>query len=589
MNKLGAHWIKVHGRPQDLDYLRQLQPPSVKLVDGNVPDVQWVSDVFVAVPSTWIVLRSHAMSEQKDDVRRDPAGTGARHAREWRSHIDRLRAEAQRRGLPFPPDAQLIVLGINEPILDAPGDLPVEQRMAEMRKRAEELDIYTEALLDTCRLSGLIAGALNLSVGWPTNWDLPGHPRPGAPPDWSVFPRTYKAIKRCGAILFKHEYWDNRGPTEGWRWWAGRYEQCPWDVPIIIGECGLDMYVSRGGEVAEENRGWRGWLKPEQYLAQLQYYHERVILDPRIHSIQPYTSDYSHPWSSFDLLDLYPALVAHANAVKERPLPSKVWTGYVTADKLNFRAGASTDSAVIRTLDQGTAVTVQAQAGDWYLATHDGTPGYVYAAYISDTAPTTVYVPVVQTPSDRDGIIQRLSAEYGVDERLVRAVLKIESGGEGFVNGRLKIRFEPHVFKSRLQAIFDQLFTVGDPAWDGKQHKYHGAPFHGNQEKEHAALASALAAVEAAAYESASYGAPQIMGFNYATAGYTSAKAMMEAFAQDEAAQFKAMFEFFKNQRDINGVSPLDCLRAGDLVSFSRLYNGNGQAEYYAHLILEAM
>lgn len=569
--------------------MRDLQPPSVKLVDPNVPDVQWVSDTFVAAPHAWLVLRSHAMSEQKGDVMRDVAGTGARHAGEWRMHVDTLRAEAQRRGLPFPPDSQLLVLGINEPVLDAPGALPVDQRMAEMRKRAAELDLYTEAFLDTCARLGLVAGALNLSVGWPTNWDLPGHPLPGAAPDWSLFPRSYAAIKRGKHFLFLHEYWDNRGPAVGWGWWAGRYQQCPWDVPIIIGECGLDMYVSKGDSVAKENRGWRGWLKPEGYLAQLCEYHERVLLDPRIHSIQPYTSDFSHPWSSFDLLPLYSGLVAYAQEAAQRPAPQQPWTGYVTATNgLNLRAGAGTSTAIIRTLPLGTAVTVQARVGAWYLVTHAGTPGYMAAEFISDHAPTTVFLPVVATPGD-DDLLQHLATDFDIDVALVRAVLAVESGGDGFQDGRLKLRFEPHILRERLLALFDGPFTVGEPAWNGNMHRHNGVLFHGSQDGEYAALTDAIALTTAACYEAASYGAGQLMGVNHAVAGYDSAQAMMTAFARDAATHLRAVLMFCKNSHDANGRSALDCLRAGDFLGFAQIYNGAGQPAVYADRIRQAL
>jgi len=149
-HKLGTHWIKTHGRPEDLKFIRDLQPPSVKLVAGDVPDPQWISDVYSAAPNTLIVLRSWAMSEQKSDMAADPAGTGKRHAREWSGHIERLRTEAKRRNLPFPATEQLVVLGINEP---------------EVWTHLQQTVDYTVAFLDACKKLALTAGALNLSVG----------------------------------------------------------------------------------------------------------------------------------------------------------------------------------------------------------------------------------------------------------------------------------------------------------------------------------------------------------------------------------------------------------------------------------------
>ena len=109
--------------------------------------------------------------------------------------------------------------------------------------------------------------------------------------------------------------------------------------------------------------------------------------------------------------------------------------------------------------------------------------------------------------------------------------------------------------------------------------------FHGDQVLERVALNLAAQIGRRAAVEAASYGAGQIMGFNYATCGYDSAEAMVAAFSANEETQIRATFEYFRNRKDDKGRSCLDCLQDGDLVGFAALYNGPGQAEYYAGLI----
>lgn len=252
-HKLGVHWIKVHGRPEDLEFIRRLQPLSVKLVAGDVPDVQWISDTFQAAPNTLIVLRSHAMSEQKSDVAADSAFTGRRHAQEWGNHIEKLRNEAKRRKLPFPENDQLCVLGINEP---------------EVWNHLQQTVDYTVAFLDACKRLGMTAGALNLSVGWPANNG------PDTPPNWTPYEPVRAALIRGRHYLFLHEYHDLAGPSELWGWWCGRYEKCPWpDVKIIIGEYGIDRYVKDGNidhdvdwnaDEVKSRRGWQGWLTKER-------------------------------------------------------------------------------------------------------------------------------------------------------------------------------------------------------------------------------------------------------------------------------------------------------------------------------------
>ncbi len=398
-HKIGVHWIRTHGRPEDYDYILRLQPPSAKLIAGDVPDPQWISDVCRAAPNTLLVLRSWAMSEQKGDMATDPAGTGRRHATEWNSHVEKLRNEAKRRNLPFPALEQLCVLGINEPPLDAPEDLSVDVRMAEMRKRAVEADQYTVAFLTTCRSFGLTAGALNISVGWPTNWDLAGHPRPGNPPDWSLFEGTHAAIIRGRHYLFLHEYWDLQGHREMWRWWAGRYLQCPWpDVKIIMGECGLDRYVKEGNRIPGDKRGWRAWLSPEQHAAQISAYHEEVLKDKRIHSIQPYSTDFSKPWDSFDLFDAQPLILAYADEVRSRPAQPQPaqWTGYVTAPAgVNLRSGPGTENAIIYAIPYGEIVAVTAISGEWLEITHNSTIGFVFAQFIGKDQPHTILLPII--------------------------------------------------------------------------------------------------------------------------------------------------------------------------------------------------
>lgn len=368
-HKLGVHWIKTHGRLEDLEFIRRLQPSSVKLVAGDVPDVQWISDTFQAAPHALLVLRSWSMSEQKSDMAADPAFTGKRHAQEWYSHIEKLRNEAKRRNLPFPPLEQIVVLGINEP---------------EVWNHLQQTVDYTVAFLDACQRLGMTAGALNLSVGWPANNG------PDTPPNWTPYEPVHAALIRGRHYLFLHEYHDIVGPSELWGWWCGRYEKCPWpDVKIIIGEYGIDRYVKDGG-IATDRRGWRGWLSADQYAVQIEEYHEALLKDKRIHSVQIYSSDYSHPWSSFDLPDLYPQLLAYADEVRSRPAQPQLvaWTGYVTATAgLNLRALPSTNGHILRMLKCGDELTVMGNAGDWLTVQHEGATGYVAAQWVSRDKP----------------------------------------------------------------------------------------------------------------------------------------------------------------------------------------------------------
>lgn len=196
-------------------------------------------------------------------------------------------------------------------------------------------------------------------------------------------------------------------------------------------------------------------------------------------------------------------------------------------------------------------------------------------------------VRLLDTPNHRHDTISRLAAQYDVAVNKVRAVLKIESGGAGFRDGRLIIRFEPHVFFDRIGDKGDCLltFSMGTPRWDGKYHQMklsiddRWRPVHQSQDSEWQAVAMATMIDAKAAWESCSMGAPQLMGFHYAMLGYVSAQEMAFDFCQSEWRQLDAMFRWMDN------TGALRALREDDYLRFATIYNGTGQAERYAELI----
>jgi len=268
VNALGVYWSPWHRRPTDYEYFMALQPAVFKIMDGGRPDYEWAR---VNLPGTLVIARDHAMSEQKSDMLADPAGTGARHAWEWSEKTD---------DLGFDP-ANTLVLGINEPPVWDVGVIPA-------------LVAYTVAFLDGCSQHGLRGGALQLSVGWPANTG------DGTPPDWAPYNGVEAAIQRGRHALVVHEYWADAGPDEMWGWWGGRFMACTWDVPIIIGETGIDMYVKHGGGY-QGTRGWTGQTDPGRYAAECAEYVRLCQQDARFFAATPFTTDYANQeWGSFD-------------------------------------------------------------------------------------------------------------------------------------------------------------------------------------------------------------------------------------------------------------------------------------------------
>ena len=155
-----------------------------------------------------------------------------------------------------------------------------------------------------------------------------------------------------------------------------------------------------------------------------------------------------------------------------------------------------------------------------------------------------------------------MADSLGIPPRLARAILQVESGGQGFgKDGRLLIRFEPGVFVSRAGVSV--------------------AATHAGQAGEWQAFTQATAANKNAALNSISMGLPQIMGFNYQLVGYDSVEAMYADFSSGLAAQQKAFFRFMTRAA---GGALLAAAKRNDLQGVARYYNGDQTGVYAARL-----
>lgn len=402
-DKLGVYWSVMHRRPQDYDYFKRQQPSVFKIMDGGTGDYSWADS---HLPDSVIVARDWALSEQHDDMLRDPAGTGQRHAEEWHTHQQRLG---------FDP-AKTLVLGINEPRIWEP-DVP------------EALRLYTVAMCDEASKLGLRVGAMQLAVGWPNNTGT------DTPPDWSPWHGVEDAIKRGRHMLVLHEYWADNGPGENWGWWAGRSLKCPWQVPIVIGECGIDMQV-KDGSVAANQRGWQGRMHPTRYAQELADYVGRMSVDSRFIGCAVFASDFaSHEWYSFDIEPAYQAILAtpipdvkpDAKPV-ETHLPS-IQNGKPTAivdapAGANIRSGPGLDYPVLGAEPYGTVMEVigKNEAGDWWQVEMEHVTGWVNGMIVKVS--NVAGVPVVSSSTPSPSVPQPLDTW----EASYPFVLNIEGG-----------------------------------------------------------------------------------------------------------------------------------------------------------------
>lgn len=179
------------------------------------------------------------------------------------------------------------------------------------------------------------------------------------------------------------------------------------------------------------------------------------------------------------------------------------------------------------------------------------------------------------TPLSQQGFADARSG-LGVGAAELWAVLHVETSGCGFLpDRRPKILFERHLFSRLTGGQFDDEDPdVSDPSpggyGPGGAHQYDR-------------LAAAIQLDRAAALLSASWGLGQVLGRNFATAGFADVEAMVAAMVGGEDAQLKAMANFIS----ANGID--HSLAAHDWQGFARRYNGpNFAANNYDGLLSDA-
>jgi hypothetical protein len=164
-----------------------------------------------------------------------------------------------------------------------------------------------------------------------------------------------------------------------------------------------------------------------------------------------------------------------------------------------------------------------------------------------------------------DAGVGAASDRAGVGLPELWAVISVETSGCGFLaDRRPKILFERHIFSRLTGGQFDQDDPdVSQPTPGG----YGAAGAH-----QYERLAVALQLDEAAALQSASWGLGQVLGTNFAAAGFGGVADMVGAMAASEDGQLKAMTAFIKTK----AMDQL--LRDHDWAGFARRYNGPNYA-----------
>ena len=163
-----------------------------------------------------------------------------------------------------------------------------------------------------------------------------------------------------------------------------------------------------------------------------------------------------------------------------------------------------------------------------------------------------------------------LSETLQVEKAVLQAVAEVESGGSGFLDvtpPRPKVLFEGHYFHRLTGGRFGASHpTLSFPTWTRRHYARTGLG-------EWARLEQAMALDRPAALQSASWGAFQIMGANYAQSGFPD----VEAFVAAQTASAEAQLECFT--RFIARRWYLVPLREKNWALFAERYNGPGYAK----------
>src|SRR5882672_5526060 len=130
------------------------------------------------------------------------------------------------------------------------------------------------------------------------------------------------------------------------------------------------------------------------------------------------------------------------------------------------------------------------------------------------------------------------AAKIGCEPAALQAVLSVEAAGSGFdALKRPKMLFEPHIFYGLLER--HEALKLGAAIKAGVAYPKWGMRPYPKDSYPH--LTRAVALDETLALDSASWGLGQLLGQNFAKAGYASPQAMVTAFADGENAQLAGM------------------------------------------------
>lgn len=287
--------------------------------------------------------------------------------------------------------------------------------------------------------------------------------------------------------------------------------------------------------------------------------------------------------------------------------------GRVTANTLNVRLQPYTNAPILGHVKKNDIIKILKEYQDWVMFEYNKKQAFLFKEFLQiDEIPMQAVPDVMQNTffnkrSDLDsvkmeatkkinvpsnfhealaaklwnnygGLLKFVSDELKIDVATAMSILCVESSGEGFVNGKMIIRFENHVFDmyfgKKNSDKFEKHFKY-DKASRRNGHYFRDSEngdwqvCHTGQEMEWKVFEFARKLDEAFAIYSISMGAPQVMGFNYKFIGYNTPQEMFDKFSKDIRYQLYAFFDFCKYKPD-----RVKYLQQRDFYQFAYEYNG---------------
>jgi len=420
--KLGMYYAPMHDRSQDWDYMRQLNPIGVRVLD---PAINVLKRIYDMLPNTILYPRYWPISENQAEYQANPIGLARKHVQFWKDKI----AEYEKAGI---DRARVVTVSTNEPKIWS--DIDRNQNYDGWRK--DMLNVYRFNLEYNLEIAeglgrvGIKAGLLSFSVGHPANL------RDAEPSYWDWAESLVSPTLKYGHNWTIHEYWPKEGPQANWGWYSGRWSHIPFDVPIVIGECGIDRFVNEPG-IPQQERGWKSAVSQKEYAIQLNSYAAHLALDKRVIVAFPFLTDFaSRDWASFDTAD------AHNEIIKEKQVS---YATFLPVIRVSDAVPGNPPEQQKPTLPQSKAIyrlkwPPLTPVTSWYGGPHNGldvgipTGTPLYAIYDGDVAWSDVDIAVGKNYGE---YIRIWHPDLGVHSFFAHLSKRVVQQGQKVVKGDL--------------------------------------------------------------------------------------------------------------------------------------------------------